>query len=294
MGTERRQQQKQRHAEQIAFQRSQQRKSATSQKLLTVLGSVAVIAAVLGVIYLISDRSSTTAADTANGAADQATSTTAPGETTTTSTTAPDSTKAATLVAPPAGASITGETKCPPSDGSAKRTTSFESAPPMCIDESKTYLATFETSKGSFVATLDPKEAPIGVNNFVVLARYKFYDGIPFHRIAADFVIQAGDPAGAPWGTHGPGYTISEEPPSDMKYEKYDLAMAKTQEANSTGSQFFISTGSTDPLNSTPTYTVLGSITEGRDVVDKIGAISSISDAPTEAVVIKSVTISEQ
>lgn len=258
-----------------------------------MLGGLAVVAAVLAGIYFISDRSATTASDSSTSTtAAAATSTTAPGETTTTAKS--DPTKAATLVPPQPGASITGDTKCPATDGSAERTTAFKSAPPMCIDKSKTYLATFETSRGSFVATLDPKEAPIGVNNFVVLARYKFYDGIPFHRIAADFVIQAGDPKGAPWGTHGPGYTISEEPPADLKYEKYDLAMAKTQEPNSTGSQFFISTGSTEPLDSTPTYTVLGSVTEGRDVVDKIGAIPSVSDSPTEAVVIKTVTITEK
>lgn len=269
------------------------KRSASRQRLITLLGGTVIVAAVLAGIYLISDRSTTIASNTSTSTtAAPETSTTVAGETTTTA--KADATKAATLVAPEAGASVAGDTECPPADGSAKRTTAFKKAPPMCIDKSKTYLATFETSKGSFVATLDPKQAPIGVNNFVVLARYKFYDGIPFHRIAADFVIQAGDPTGEPWGTHGPGYTISEEPPADLKYEKYDLAMAKTQEANSTGSQFFISTGSTDPLNNTPTYTVLGSVTEGRDVVDKIGAIPSVGDAPTEAVVIESVTITEK
>jgi cyclophilin family peptidyl-prolyl cis-trans isomerase len=211
---------------------------------------------------------------------------------------APPTTDAAESVldAPKAGASITGKTPCPEVDGSSARTTSFDSAPPTCIDSAKKYVAKFETTKGDFEVTFDAKAAPISVNNFVVLARYHFYDGIPFHRIVPDFVIQAGDPVGDPWGTHGPGYTISEEPPADKKYEKYDMAMAKTSDPNSTGSQFFVVTGSAEPLNQLPTYSLIGSVTGGRDVVDEIGATptgGAQNDTPSEAVVIEKVTIDE-
>lgn len=211
-----------------------------------------------------------------------------------TSTTEP--TEPAQLKAPPEGATLTGETACPAADGSSERTTMFAAEPPMCIDAKKTYTATFDTSKGSFTAALDPINAPQTTNNFVVLARYHFYDGVPFHRIVPGFVVQAGDPFGPDFGTHGPGYTIVEEPPVDQTYEPYDLAMAKTQAPNTTGSQFFIVTGDPTSLNATATYSLFGRITEGTPVVDELGAIPAVGAdfRPTEAVVITSVTITEK
>jgi cyclophilin family peptidyl-prolyl cis-trans isomerase len=246
---------------------------------------VLLLAGLVGTAWLLADRGATT---------DPTSTTTAPTE----PVTAPPTTVAgaAELVAPPAGRSITGTTPCPKEDGSETRATSFEQAPPSCIDTKASYTATFDTTMGTFTAKLDPAASPVGVNNFVVLSRYKFYDGIPFHRIAPDFAIQAGDPVGEPWGTHGPGYTIEEEPPADLKYSKYDLAMANTSQPNSTGSQFFIATGDTTALDTSPTYTYLGQVVEGKDVVDKINAVKTVGasgDTPGEAVVINSVTISE-
>jgi len=200
----------------------------------------------------------------------------------------------AALKGPGAGSSILGETPCPKADGSSARTTSFEKPPPMCIDESKTYTATFETSKGTFTATLDAKAAPQTVNNFVVLARYHFYDGIPFHRIVPNFVIQAGDPSDTPNGQGGPGYSIGEEPPADKKYEKYDLAMAKTQAPSSTGSQFFVVTGDPAALDASPTYSLFGHVTDGTAVVDAIGTSPVAGDSPTEQITIQKVTIAEK
>lgn len=199
------------------------------------------------------------------------------------------------LQAPQAGKTLTGDTPCPKADGSSERVTTFAKAPPRCIDPAKTYTATFDTSKGKFTATLDAKAAPVGVNNFVVLARYHFYDGVPFHRIVPDFVIQGGDATGEPWGTHGPGYTIAEEPPKGS-YAKYDLAMAKSSEAKSTGSQFFVVTGDPAALNQTHTYTLFGKVTGGKDVVDAIAKTpvgGDQGDTPTEAVVMRKVTITE-
>ena len=91
---------------------------------------------------------------------------------------------------PEAGASITGETTCPAADGSAKRTTTFAKAPPTCIDASKTYTALIKTSEGDITVALDAKSAPITVNNFVVLSRYHFYDGVAWHRIIPGFMDQ--------------------------------------------------------------------------------------------------------
>lgn len=216
---------------------------------------------------------------------------TAPAETTPTTVDG-----AATLVAPPAGATIAGTAPCPDTDGSSQRATVFEKAPPECLTAGASYQAVFDTTKGKFTATLDSAAAPVGVNNFVFLARYHFYDGIPFHRIAPDFAIQAGDPIGEPWGSHGPGYTIAEEPPKDLKYQKYDLAMANTSQPSSTGSQFFVATGDTAALDATPTYTKLGAVVSGTEVVDAINAVPTVGpsgDTPTESVVINSITIVE-
>jgi hypothetical protein len=94
------------------------------------------------------------------------------------------------------GRTISGETPCPKADGSEERVAAFEKAPPMCIDVAKTYTATISTTEGDYTAVLDAKAAPKTVNNFVVLARYHFYDGVIFHRIIDGFMCQGGDPDG--------------------------------------------------------------------------------------------------
>lgn len=193
------------------------------------------------------------------------------------------------------------EMPCPPAEGTDERITVFDGRPQMCIDADRTYTATFTTPKGAFTATLDAAAAPETVNNFVVLARSRFYDGIPFHRIVPDFVIQAGDPTDTEdltqLGAGGPGYTIAEEPPADGVYAAYDLAMAKTAEPNSTGSQFFVVTGDPAPLNANPGYSLFGKVTEGQEVVDALGAAEvggPNGDTPVETIQIESVTITEQ
>ena len=116
------------------------------------------------------------AQDTSGDDEDAASTTTAPNETTTVSTPA--------VTAPPPGEAIDGATPCPSADGSAARTTAFAEAPPTCIDETKTYSATVTTSEGDITIDLDTENAPISVNNFVVLSRYHYFDGLPFHRLA--------------------------------------------------------------------------------------------------------------
>ena len=97
-------------------------------------------------------------------------------------------------------------TPCPPSDGSAERQTEFSQPPEMCIDISKSYSAVLDTSMGSMTIALDATAAPKTVNNFVVLARYRYYEGIIFHRIINTFMCQGGDPTGT--GRGGPGVQI--------------------------------------------------------------------------------------
>src|SRR5687768_12968021 len=100
------------------------------------------------------------------------------------------------------------------------------SAPPaMSIDAGKKYAATFDTSRGTIVCDLFPKEAPITVNNFVFLARDGFYNGTKFHRVIADFMIQGGDPQGT--GTGGPGYEFQDEVgPAKPRHRAGSLSMA--------------------------------------------------------------------
>lgn len=219
----------------------------------------------------------------------------------TTSTTTEDSLASPATPPDTDAAQPVSDAPCPPEGGTDERITTFDGPPQECIDPTKDYSATISTSEGDFTVALDAEAAPVTVNNFVVLARSHYYDGIPFHRVVPDFVIQVGDPTETDdltaLGAGGPGYTIAEEPPLDGVYEPYDLAMAKTQEPNSTGSQFFVVTGDPSPLNSSPTYSLFGSVTEGKDVVDAIGNTpvgGPNGDTPEATITIDSVTITEQ
>jgi peptidyl-prolyl cis-trans isomerase B (cyclophilin B) len=147
----------------------------------------------------------------------------------------------------------------------------YDHAPEMAIDTAKTYSATMVTSKGTIELSLDAKSAPITVNNFVFLAREKFYDGLTFHRVEKGFVIQGGDPSGD--GSGGPGYTIPDEA-SALRHVDGALAMAKTAAPDSAGSQFYITLGAQTSLDER--YTVFGGVTEGKDVPDKIAVGDTI------------------
>jgi peptidyl-prolyl cis-trans isomerase B (cyclophilin B) len=154
------------------------------------------------------------------------------------------------------------------------------SAPPkMTIDPNKNYTATFDTSRGAIVCELFPKAAPKTVNNFVFLARDKFYDGTKFHRVINDFMVQGGDPEGT--GRGGPGYRFEDEVgPGKPKHQRGSLSMANAGPGTN-GSQFFITHVATDWLDGK--HTVFGQVKSGQDVVDSI----------TQGDVLKSVSISE-
>ena len=124
---------------------------------------------------------------------------------------------------------------------SSVHTQQWSSPPAMQIDTSKTYYAVFNTSLGSFKVQLFAAETPQTVNNFVFLARQKFYDGTVFHRIIQTFMIQGGDPTGT--GMGGPGYNIPDELPIKHPYDPGIVAMANTGHPNTGNSQFFICTG---------------------------------------------------
>jgi peptidyl-prolyl cis-trans isomerase B (cyclophilin B) len=142
----------------------------------------------------------------------------------------------------------------------------YAAAPPLSIDQNKSYTATFVTSRGDIVCDLFPKDAPNTVNNFVFLAREGFYDNTTFHRVIADFMIQGGDPTGT--GRGGPGYKFEDELKNNpRKHQIGSLSMANAG-PNTNGSQFFITHIATDWLNGK--HTVFGQVRSGQDVVDSV------------------------
>ncbi len=189
--------------------------------------------------------------------------------------------EASSLSVPP-GAALTGETPCPAADGSSPRTTSFAKIPPMCIDPAKTYTADIKTNKGTFTVALDPKAAPFTVNNFVVLSRYHFYDGIAFHRVVPGFVVQGGDVERGD-GRGGPGYNLPDEFPQAGDYEIGSVAMANTGQPGSGGSQFFVITGP-QGVSLPPSYSLFGKVVAGLDVVKRIEADGSPDPDPPKVV----------
>ena len=263
--------------QQHGHRRSQRRRQLRSLGIL--LGALIVVAFLISVLS--DDKAKVTSQDSSSSS-------------TTTTTTVPDGSPVEVKL-PGAGATISGTTPCPKADGSSERTTGFEQAPPMCIDPSATYTATLDTSEGTIVIDLDSDAAPKTVNNFVVLARYHFYDNLPFHRIIPGFMDQAGDPVGPTPGSGDPGYSIPDElPTGDAPYPAGTLAMANRSEPDSGGAQWFIVVEGGGP-KLTPTYTVFGHVREGQDVVDEINkhGDAATNGKPTKIVTIKSITIAE-
>jgi peptidyl-prolyl cis-trans isomerase B (cyclophilin B) len=156
------------------------------------------------------------------------------------------------------------------------------------LEEGKTHSVVVDTSKGSFMFELATDISPCTTASFAGLVEKGFYDGLTFHRIVPGFVIQGGDPQGD--GTGGPGYSTVDAPPQDTTYDKGLVAMAKAgnEPAGTSGSQFFVVTAADAGL--TPDYAVLGRVTDGLDVVEKIGELGDPADQsgrPTENVEIE-------
>ena len=151
--------------------------------------------------------------------------------------------------------------------------------PALAADDSK--LVTIETPRGTIVIRVDPALSPIATGNFVALAECEYYDGVVFHRLVPDFVIQGGDPDGTGSGP-GPGYGIADEPITGT-YRRGTVAMARTQAPNSQGSQFFIvladaAAGPLTQVDPARGYAILGEVVSGMDVVDVIAAMPNSGD----------------
>lgn len=142
----------------------------------------------------------------------------------------------------------------------------WKTPPEMTIDVNKDYKALIVTTKGTIELKLYPQFAPKTVNNFVFLANEGFYDGVTFHRVIEDFVIQGGDPTGT--GRGGPGYRFEDEVKNNpLKHERGVISMANAGQ-NTNGSQFFITHSPQPHLNGK--HTVFGKVVNGLDVVDAI------------------------
>lgn len=185
-------------------------------------------------------------------------------------------------------------TPTPTPDVSATPALKQFAAPQSVVDATKfNYEAVVKTSKGDFVIALDVEQAPKTVNSFVFLAQQDYFDGITFHRIVTNFVIQSGDPLGT--GAGGPGYNVSDEP-NQVPNKRGTITMAKRQGASEFGSQWFINlkdNPSLDYTNPGDKFYPFGEVTSGMDVVDAIGRAGSAQGTPTEQVTITDIQIRE-
>lgn len=165
--------------------------------------------------------------------------------------------------------------------------------PENVLEDGVDYGALIRTSAGEIEVDLFENETPLTVNSFLFLAKENFFDGLTFHRVVPDFVIQGGDPEGT--GRGGPGYQIPDEI-TDRKYEPYTLGMANSG-PDTNGSQFFItsgniSEGSIQALNGG--YTIFGKVTKGFAVIDSIERVQTdANDKPVNPVTIEVVQIIE-
>jgi peptidyl-prolyl cis-trans isomerase B (cyclophilin B) len=258
---------KRRHARRQAATQARAQRARRNQQ---VAGAVVAVVAVLGGVFALSQQLDGTSAGTSASASSSASSTT-PG---TTSSASPSSSPSAT-----------------------KTAKQYAEAPPKSLAQGRTWDATVRTNRGTLTFELYGDKAPQTVSSFVFLARDKYYDGSPCHRITLTKplqVLQCGDPTGS--GSGGPGYSYGiENPPADGKYPAGTLAMARTSDPKSNGSQFFLTYEDSTLDPSGGGYSIFGKVTKGLDVlraVAKQGTADGQPDgAPKNPVTITSITV---
>jgi cyclophilin family peptidyl-prolyl cis-trans isomerase len=179
---------------------------------------------------------------------------------------------------------------CESAEAPEPRPSGTGKAPTTLLNEDKAYDVLVKTNCGEFTIRLDPKASPKTAASFAALVEAKFFDGTVFHRIVPGFVIQGGDPTAT--GTGGPGYSTVDTPAPRTLYTKGVVAMAKTgaEAPGTSGSQFFVVTAPDAGLP--PDYAVVGKVTEGLDVVERIGALGGPDELPTQPVVVETMTLS--
>jgi cyclophilin family peptidyl-prolyl cis-trans isomerase len=194
--------------------------------------------------------------------------------------------KPASTAAAPAAAGVT----CKKVAAPAPKGEQHLSKPKTTLEPGKRYDVDLQTNCGTITIRLATGRAPKTSASFADLVKRGFYDGLTFHRVVRDFVIQGGDPLGT--GMGGPGYTVVEKPPADLAYTTGIVAMAKTEAdpAGASGSQFFIVTAADAGLP--PDYAVAGGVVRGMDVAQHIGTLPvDDQDRPTSPVVIEKATL---
>ena len=204
----------------------------------------------------------------------------------------PTPTEAAASVAtqPPAATEPGAATQATATTAPAPEAKRDKGEPPMTLNSDNQYVATINTNHGAIVIELFPKQAPKTVNNFVTLSRDGFYDGVIFHRVIPNFMIQGGDPTGT--GSGGPGYKFEDEFDRSVRFDKPGILAMANSGPGTNGSQFFITTAPTPHLNDK--HTIFGRVTDGQDVVEAISNVDkNRSDKPLEDVVIQGVQIDE-
>ena len=165
----------------------------------------------------------------------------------------------------------------------------WSSPPKMTIDEQNEYTAVIETDLGNIVLRLFANESPITVNNFVFLAQEGYYDGVMFHRVIHDFMVQGGDPTGT--GSGGPGYMFEDEVNNGLKFDKPGLLAMANAGPGTNGSQFFITHVPTPHL--TGNHTIFGEVIEGMDTVFAIPERNP-QNAKDSGVIMNKVTINTE
>jgi cyclophilin family peptidyl-prolyl cis-trans isomerase len=189
-----------------------------------------------------------------------------------------------------------GTTACAPAEAPGEPVRSFPDSFANCLEADRTYVAVLGTNHGVLEIVLDADAAPVAVNNFVNLARSRYFDSTSCHRDIPGFVVQCGDPTGT--GSGGPGYTFADELPAPGAYQVGSIAMANAG-PDTNGSQFFIITGNAGAALP-PNYTLFAAVTNGLDDVvvalDALGNPDPASNGvpPLDAIVLESVTIVER
>ena len=285
MGTAKRERKKMnremgRQAQEVAAKRQK-----TTKTTVRIVGAIVIILALFfGIAFLTNDDSTDNASPVTTSVDAFASTTVAAGD----ATTVPSDTAA------PADF-VYGTTECPPVEGAATQTQDFDDSFALCIDPTKTYTAVVTTNMGTYSAVLDATKAPGAVNNFVSLARNKYFDGTTCHRAIPGFMVQCGDPTAT--GSGGPGYKFADEFPAAGEYKIGSLAMANSG-ANTNGSQFFVITGD-QGVSLPPNYTLFGQVTDGLDstvvALDAAGNDDPSSNGvpPLTEITIESITVTE-
>ncbi len=286
MGSDKRERQRQGRQTRLAAEQAAQQRS---QRFRTARNFGIIVVVIIAALFVLSRYNSSDKQTTATSSAS--------------SSGAPTTDSSTGSAAPAAFTYGTGA--CPNADGSSPKTIDFTAAPQQCIDPTKTYTATFDTTAGKVVVKLDTTTTPGTTNNFVVLARYHYYDNTQIFRTAQSIgILQGGSPHDNTASDQGPGYSLPDEgfdyaaingTGGPYKYAAGDLVMARTQAPNGASAQYFF--GATDAvqnLNTQGVYVKFGSTTEGLDVLQKILASAPQDESPPNPpVTVNTVTITE-